>query len=112
MLVNNSSIPAWNCFYRKYEYIQAQLLAPDIVSLTVLICEALFSWLIASDAAAQKQNGHVIRGGPYKEGEKRAEKLTMCMFNRRQDVKLCFVVFTKFYASPLNNKQHHCFLTG
>lgn len=35
---------------------------PDTASATVLMCGATFSRLIALDTAAQKQNGHVIRG--------------------------------------------------
>lgn len=35
---------------------------PDIVPVSVWMCGATFSRLIALDTAAQKQNGHVIRG--------------------------------------------------
>lgn len=48
--------------------IQPQRPDPDIVSTSVLMCGATFSQPIALDTAAQKQNGHVIRGAP--DGEK------------------------------------------
>lgn len=48
--------------------IQPQRSDPDIMSVSVLTCGATFSQSIALDTAAQKQNGHVIRGAP--DGEK------------------------------------------
>lgn len=47
--------------------IQQEQLAPDVVSVSVLMYEATISRPIALDTAAQKQNGHVIRGAPYRE---------------------------------------------
>lgn len=42
-------------------------LPPDIVSVSVLMYGATISQPIALDTAAQKQNGHVIRGAPCRE---------------------------------------------
>lgn len=52
--------------------IQQEQLAPDIVSVSVLMCGTTFSRPIALDTAAQK-HGHVIRGAPYRETEKQRE---------------------------------------
>lgn len=60
--------------------IQPEQLAPDIVSVSVLMCGATFSRPIALDTAAQKQNGHVIRGAPYRERHTGRETGTVCMF--------------------------------
>lgn len=48
--------------------IHTQQPDPVIVPVSVLMCGAAFSQPIALDTAAQKQNGHVIRGAP--DGEK------------------------------------------
>lgn len=45
--------------------IQPEQLAPDTMSVSVLMCRAIFSRPIALDTAAQKQNGHVTRWAPY-----------------------------------------------
>lgn len=57
--------------------IQPVQLTPDIVSVSVLMCGATFSLPIALDTAAQKQNGHVIRGAPYRERQTGRERESM-----------------------------------
>lgn len=54
--------------------IQPEQLAPDIASVSVLMYGAAISRPIAPDTAAQKQNGHVIRGAPYRDRQTGGEK--------------------------------------
>lgn len=64
--------------------IQLDQMAPDIVPVSVLMCGTTFSWPIALDTAAQKQNGHVIRGAPY--GERQAGKTgSVCLNEDRPE---------------------------
>ena len=58
--------------------IQPQQLAPDIVSVSVLMCATTFSRPIALDTEAQKQYGHVIRGAPYRETDR--ETGSVCVY--------------------------------
>lgn len=60
--------------------IQPEQLAPDTVSVSVLMCGATFSRPIALDTAAQKQNGHVIRGAPNRERQTAREGGRVCVF--------------------------------
>lgn len=53
--------------------IQPEQLSPYIVSVSVLMYGATISWLITLDTAAHKQNGHVIRGAPYRQEEKQGD---------------------------------------
>lgn len=77
--------------------ILPERLAPDIVSVSVLMCGATFSRPIALDTAAQKQNGHVIRGAPYRDrqAERQGECVCVCVFKWRQGVRSGSCLFTK-----------------
>lgn len=57
--------------------IQPQQLAPDIVSVSVLMYGATISRPIALNTAGQKQNGHVIRGAPYRETDRETRRVCM-----------------------------------
>ena len=56
-------------------HTQAEQLAPDIVSVSMLMYGATISRPIALDTAAQKQNGHVIRGAPNRERQTRGGRV-------------------------------------
>lgn len=59
--------------------IQPQQLAPDIVSVSVLMCGTAFSRPIALDTAAQKQNGHVIRGASCRQRQTEKQGNCVCL---------------------------------
>lgn len=84
--------------------IQPEQLAPDIVSISMLMCGDTFSRPIALHTAAQKQNGHVIRGAPYRGRQTGRETGRLCMFKWRQGVRFGSCVFTKWCTSLLDKQ--------